>query len=1111
MRRTILAFFFALFAAAVAQAQSTTVTSTVTDTGGVVWVGGNYKFTFVGAQTVNWPGGAFNRVVSGTLDNTGSFSVSLPSTSTMTGGAGASWTLQVTPITGISQGSITITGIATNGGTQPLTVTPNAIQIVGASPLPVAAYADAEIVAPVQRGMIYYQVTSATAGTYRQCQGLTGNACTTWGNVGSGGGGGGITSITTTSPITGGPITTVGVIGCPTCLTTSSGIVFPVTLSGAVTSGGIPYFNSTTQASSSALLTLNSPILGGGAGGSPFTATFLTTDAISQLNVGVAGAAASGAVNYVGSTSGSRAITVPAVAGSATPIALPSTNGVSGQAVTVTSGANEQWGYTTLAVAPNNTPAIGGEALTAYNSATGAFTQAAFGGGGSAFPVTVSGTVTSGGIPCFTSTTTEETSTLLAATNIVVGGGAGVCPSTSVLQIVNSGTIWNAVSTTQTILVGGQDASSASILGGALVRGGNQTGAGGAGSAGGNAIVEGGNNNGTNAASQAGSVELIPGSSVGATQGLQGLLAISESYVKGGGTSTLWNLQCIVTTTAMTVNDCGASPSGIIGVALSVNTNTVQVHVVGSQTPVNASAAVTVGDTVCAGTTAGVVTDSGGTAPCTTGFTVGQVIAVAGTWNLPISGNVTLSTTLPLIAFNRASGVGNAANVGFSGIGSGTNTTAAMVVGTGASFAISTPGAASFSPLSMTGACFVGTGTNSVPCFYINQGTAPTTWSTGAGGTLMGGNGPSGFAGNYIDFHTNGGGSVFNVNSTGQVTSAGGVFSAASSGVGPVGRSLFSSAANGRATININANTANGLTRLTFGTEAAAQPAFCFNGTTALIQTCDGAGTISGGLFQSAALTVGLAGTTSGVLTLAGSTSGGATFTAPAVAGTSTNGVTSSNVLLAPTGAQATTSYGFIGHANYGIYFNSNAGIVVEANGSDSYSAATSGVVMPGGDCVGWLASAAQPMASNSFDTAVSRSGIGVLSADTTACANGLGTIRATNYDSVATHLIISSTAPTIASGFGTTPTIPNNNGTAAFTVNVGTGGVATSGVITMPAATAGWSCHVDPNGAPQAAAVTYSAPTSTTSITLTNYTQSTGVALAWTASTVLQLSCFAY
>ena len=108
------------------------------------------------------------------------------------------------------------------------------------------------------------------------------------------------------------------------------------------------------------------------------------------------------------------------------------------------------------------------------------------------------------------------------------------------------------------------------------------------------------------------------------------------------------------------------------------------------------------------------------------------------------------------------------------------------------------------------------------------------------------------------------------------------------------------------------------------------------------------------------------------------------------------------------------------------------------------------------------------------------------------------------------TETIISTIDPAIASGFGTSPSISATN-TTAFTVNVGTGGTASSGVITMPAATTGWNCKVTPNGAPQAAAVTYSAPTSTTSITLTNYTLTTGATLAWTASTVLAVSCIGY
>ena len=109
-------------------------------------------------------------------------------------------------------------------------------------------------------------------------------------------------------------------------------------------------------------------------------------------------------------------------------------------------------------------------------------------------------------------------------------------------------------------------------------------------------------------------------------------------------------------------------------------------------------------------------------------------------------------------------------------------------------------------------------------------------------------------------------------------------------------------------------------------------------------------------------------------------------------------------------------------------------------------------------------------------------------------------------------NVLCSSSSPSISSGFGTTPSIPNVNGSCSFTLNVGTGGTASSGVIAMNStATTGWNCDVHPNGTPQAAAVTYSAPTSTTSVTLTNYTQSTGVALAWTAGLVFNVSCFGY
>ena len=57
-----------------------------------------------------------------------------------------------------------------------------------------------------------------------------------------------------------------------------------------------------------------------------------------------------------------------------------------------------------------------------------------------------------------------------------------------------------------------------------------------------------------------------------------------------------------------------------------------------------------------------------------------------------------------------------------------------------------------------------------------------------------------------------------------------------------------------------------------------------------------------------------------GILGLKGKTSGTATFTAPAVAGTTTNPVAMSNVLLGPDGAVSTPTFGFASETNNGWY-----------------------------------------------------------------------------------------------------------------------------------------------------------------------------------------------
>ena len=74
-------------------------------------------------------------------------------------------------------------------------------------------------------------------------------------------------------------------------------------------------------------------------------------------------------------------------------------------------------------------------------------------------------------------------------------------------------------------------------------------------------------------------------------------------------------------------------------------------------------------------------------------------------------------------------------------------------------------GAASTAALTLSGTPFSGSGTTSVPLFYLDAGTAPTTFFTG--GTYLGVNAASGFAGNFVDFHINGGASVFGINTNG--------------------------------------------------------------------------------------------------------------------------------------------------------------------------------------------------------------------------------------------------------------------------------------------------------------------------------------------------------
>lgn len=147
-------------------------------------------------------------------------------------------------------------------------------------------------------------------------------------------------------------------------------------------------------------------------------------------------------------------------------------------------------------------------------------------------------------------------------------------------------------------------------------------------------------------------------------------------------------------------------------------------------------------------------------------------------------------------------------------------------------------GAASASAFSLTGTVFTGgNGSTTFPLLYLNQtgaGTAPTTLNVN--GTELGINAPIGFTGNLADFFTNGT-EEFSISSGGSPSMNGGAV------LTWIGLSKVRSPANGRLRVNNNADGSNGMTRFTFGTEAASNPALCM--LVGILQSCDGTGSVT--------------------------------------------------------------------------------------------------------------------------------------------------------------------------------------------------------------------------------------------------------------------------
>lgn len=119
------------------------------------------------------------------------------------------------------------------------------------------------------------------------------------------------------------------------------------------------------------------------------------------------------------------------------------------------------------------------------------------------------------------------------------------------------------------------------------------------------------------------------------------------------------------------------------------------------------------------------------------------------------------------------------------------------------------------------------------------------------------------------------------------------------------------------------------------------------------------------------------------------------------------------------------------------------------------------------------------------------------------------GAVSSAASFSLGTALLVSATAPTISSGFGSSPSITAGNA-AAFTINVGTGASASSGVVGMPTASTAWNCYATDLSSVDTNNTIMSSHTSS-SITLKNYARTTGLNTAWGSGDVIAVSCLAY
>lgn len=151
-----------------AAAQTTTVSGTVTDSGGQVWTNGTLSYVFQNNGSYSgpyqWNGGNLpNQYLipqTVTLNGSGGFSISIP-TSTAIAPSQSTWKYVVCPNASFQCSILTVQAIGTtqNISSTITAATPTLVNTIQAGPMPLA-YTDAEIITTPNQGGIYFNVTS---------------------------------------------------------------------------------------------------------------------------------------------------------------------------------------------------------------------------------------------------------------------------------------------------------------------------------------------------------------------------------------------------------------------------------------------------------------------------------------------------------------------------------------------------------------------------------------------------------------------------------------------------------------------------------------------------------------------------------------------------------------------------------------------------------------------------------------------------------------------------------------------------------------------------------------------------------------------------------------